>query len=838
MVSGTATISLTAGVPFTVTLEANPASLPVGNTSALTATVYDEYHNLVADGTTVTFASDIGTALSQSLTTNGVATSSITSTVAGTALITATSGTASDTAAVLFTLGEPYTVTLEPNPASLTVGSTSVLTATVYDQYGNPVTDTATVTFTSDLGTPLSPRLTTNGVATSSITSTVAGTAVITAASGTVSDTAAVLFTLGEPYTVTLDANPASLTVGNTSVLTATVVDESNNPVADATIVTFTSNLGTVLSPSLTTNGIATSSITSTLPGTAVIIAASGTASDTAAVVFTPGAPFTVTLQANPTSRPVGSTSALTATVVDQYNNPVANATTVTFTSNLGTVLSPRTTTNGIATSSISSTLAGTAVITAASGTASDTAAVVFTPGAPFTVTLQANPASRPVGSTSVLTATVVDQYNNPVANATTVTFTSNLGTVLSPRTTTNGIATSSISSTLAGTAVITAASGTASDTAAVVFTPGAPFTVTLQANPASRPVGSTSALTATVVDQYNNPVANATTVTFTSNLGTVLSPRTTTNGVATSSISSTLAGTAVITAASGTASDTAAVVFTPGAPFTVTLQANPASRPVGSTSVLTATVVDQYNNPVANATTVTFTSNLGTVLSPRTTTNGVATSSISSTLAGTAVITAASGTASDTASVVFTPGAPFTVTLQANPASRPVGSTSALTATVVDRYNNPVANATTVTFTSNIGTVLSPRTTTNGIATSSISSTLAGTAVITATSGTASDTAAVVFTPGAPYTVTLAAKPISLTVGSTSVLTATVVDQYNNPVANATTVTFTSNLGTVLFTAHDDQRRRHFVDQFHLGPHSSHHGHQRRSLGLRVSHI
>ena len=275
----------------------------------------------------------------------------------------------------------------------------------------------------------------------------------------------------------------------------------------DGTSVTFATSLGNVLTPRVTTNGLATSSISSTLAGTAFITATSGSGSGSASVVFTSGSPATVTLQANPTSQSVGASSTLTATAVDQYGNPVANGTSVTFTTSLGNVLTPRVTTNGLATSSISSTLAGTAFITATSGAASGSATVIFTPGSPVTVTLQANPTSQSVGASSALTATVVDQYGNPVANGTSVTFTTSLGNVLTPRVTTNGLATSSISSTLAGTAFITATSGAASGSATVIFTPGSPVTVTLQANPTSQSVGASSALTATVVDQYGNPV-------------------------------------------------------------------------------------------------------------------------------------------------------------------------------------------------------------------------------------------------------------------------------------------------------------------------------------------
>jgi len=49
-----------------------------------------------------------------------------------------------------------------------------------------------------------------------------------------------------------------------------------------------------------------------------------------ATVVYVPGAPFTVTVQASPTIIVAdGSTSTITATVTDRYSNPVIDGTSV-----------------------------------------------------------------------------------------------------------------------------------------------------------------------------------------------------------------------------------------------------------------------------------------------------------------------------------------------------------------------------------------------------------------------------------------------------------------------------------------------------------------------------
>jgi hypothetical protein len=904
-VTGTLPVTLTAGTPYTVALRATPASLVVGNASSLKATVTDQFGNQVADGTLVTFTSSIGNVSPPTDTTvNGVAASSINSTQAGIAYITATSGLARGTVTVTFLPDVPATLILQANPTSQVVGNSSVLTATVRDQYNNAVANGTLVTFTTDLGNVMSPQTTTNGIATSSISATLVGTAHITATTGVVWNTTSVTFTPGTAYTLTLQANPVTQTVGLSSVLTATVTDRFGNHVANGTSVTITKDLGTVISPVTTTNGMATSLISSTQVGTAHITATSGLGQDTDSVTFVPDVPFSLTLQAKPITQTVGFSSVLTATVYDRFSNLVANNTSVTFAKDLaGTILSPVTTTNGIATSRVTITVASVAHITATSETAWNATAITFTPDAPMTITVQVHPPNLIANSaaTAAITATVDDRFYNPVpgvaltgtvpitlgtvsglgaANAngqafgtwtagTTVgsgllrvgngaiTGTANIALLLSsPQTVTVevisptlfansgmtttvvatvrdafanlipnaavnfGLAPSTLGSvtesattdkngqafsawtagSVTGSGLVIASAGiTASGSTAITLTADVPYTLALQADPTSPTVGIGSLLTATIMDRFSNPVANGSLVTFTSNLGAVLSPVTTTNGVASSQINWTLVGTVHITATSEAAQDTTTVNFVPDVPHTVTLQAHPTSPVVGNSSVLTTTVLDQYNNLVSDGTLVTFTSSIGNV-SPSTSaaTNGVVTSSISSTQAGVAYITATSGLAQGTITVTFIPDVPATLILQANPISQVVGNNSVLTTIVRDQYSNPVTDGTLVTFTTDFGHVASPQATTNGVATTSISTTLVGAAHITATSGLAQGTITVTFVPDVPATLILQANPISPVVGHSSALTVTVRDQYSNLVANGTLVTFTSSTGNV----------------------------------------
>ena len=191
----------------------------------------------------------------------------------------------------------------------------------------------------------------------------------------------------GPPATVTVSANPTSITANgsSTSTITAIVTDTYDNPVDDGTIVTFTTDLGSVGSQQVTkttTSGVASATLTSTTSaGTATITATAASKFATTTVEFTAvasSAPATVTLTASPTAIPAddASTSTITATIVDQDSNDVDDGTIVTFTTDLGSVGSStvtKITTGGVATATLTAgPTPGVAVVTATAGSASD----------------------------------------------------------------------------------------------------------------------------------------------------------------------------------------------------------------------------------------------------------------------------------------------------------------------------------------------------------------------------------------------------------------------------------------------------------------------------------
>ncbi|HID87178.1 MAG TPA: DUF11 domain-containing protein, partial [Anaerolineae bacterium] len=367
-------------------------------------------------------------------------------------------------------------------------------------------------------------------------------------------------------HTVTVQTEPESIPADglSTAVITATVRDQYDNPVADGTPVAFTTTLG-VITPTLatTSQGVATATLTAgTVAGTAIVTATADSRVGSAQVALLPGPPSALTLAVHPTSLPADgvSTAAITATVQDQYDNLVADGTPVAFTTTLG-VITPTlaATSQGVATATLTSgTHAGTVMVTAQAGSAITSTTVAFLPGPPFTVTVTAGSGSLPVGGFStVVTVTVTDRHDNPVADETPVALTATLGAITPTwKTTQGGLVTATLTSgTVVGTALVTATADARVGSAQVVFLPGPPHTFAVTAHPLSLPPDgtSTAAITVTAQDEYGNPVADDTVVTFTTSLGTFLSgsvyTTTTTGGVATALLTSaTEEGTAIVT--------------------------------------------------------------------------------------------------------------------------------------------------------------------------------------------------------------------------------------------------------------------------------------------------
>ena len=208
------------------------------------------------------------------------------------------------------------TFTITANPTSIpAVGGTSTITIVMFkaaEDGGGTVADGTQIFLTTNLGIIEERVATTVGIARATLQSNGrAGTATITAASGTVT-AEPVMVEVGAGITILLTANPPTVTPPNvTSELIATVFDSDNNRVADVPII-FTTSAGALASQgaSLRTNssGQAFDRLTLLTEGTASVTAFSGAVASNAATVSRGTVPGPNVTSISPTSGEPGAT--------------------------------------------------------------------------------------------------------------------------------------------------------------------------------------------------------------------------------------------------------------------------------------------------------------------------------------------------------------------------------------------------------------------------------------------------------------------------------------------------------------------------------------------------
>ena len=331
--------------------------------------------------------------------------------------------------------------------------------------------------------------------------------------------------------TVTIAANPGTITSGSSSTLTVTA--------ANAAQVTVTGSNGSTYTLQAT-GGTQSVSPTTTTTYTATATGAGGKSTATATVTVGSSPAPTVKITASPTSITSGSSSTLTVTA--------ANATQVTVTGTDGSTytLQPA---GGTQSVTPTATTTYTATATGAGGKISATATVtVLPPAVAPTVSMTAKPTSIASGASSLLIVMA--------ANATQVVVTGSDGSTYS-LTASGGTQSVSPTATTTYTATATGAGGKATATTTVTVVPPAAPTVSMSANPASITAGNSSTLTVTAT--------NSTQVTVSGTDGSTynLQPA---GGTQSVSPAATTAYTATATGVGGKASATATVTVTAAA--------------------------------------------------------------------------------------------------------------------------------------------------------------------------------------------------------------------------------------------------------------------------------
>jgi uncharacterized protein YjdB len=263
--SGWATIRIVTPVATVaavgVTLSAS--SLLIGQTTQGYATAYDGNGNVVS-GRPATWASS--NAAVATVSSAGI----VTAVSAGSAVISATIDTKVGQATVMVSQTPVASVTVTLSAPSVSIGQTTQANATTRDASGNTLT-----------GRPVAWTSSNTSVATVDSTglvrSVAAGTANITATSEGKSGQATLTVNQVPVASVTVSPSSASLTVGQTTQLTATARDANNNVLTGRSVTWSSSNPSIA---SVNSSGL----VTANGPGSATIVASSEGKAGSAAV--------------------------------------------------------------------------------------------------------------------------------------------------------------------------------------------------------------------------------------------------------------------------------------------------------------------------------------------------------------------------------------------------------------------------------------------------------------------------------------------------------------------------------------------------------------------------
>ncbi|HXL53399.1 MAG TPA: Ig-like domain-containing protein [Gemmatimonadales bacterium] len=546
-------------------------------------------------------------------------------------------------------------VSLTPAAASVLTGQTVQLTATPKDANGNPLGGRV-VTWSSDNTTIATVS------ASGLVTANAVGSATITATSEGQSGASAITVSTVPVASVAVSPATASLSVGQTALLTATPKDANGNPLTGRAVTWSTDN-GSVATVS------GTGLVTAAGAGSATITATSEGKSGTASVTVTaPTGQFAIG----------DSVQTTVSTWVRNTSQPPADPVTGTPPSVIGTQPAGA---RGVVDSGpvLNTTAGGDGAIRYhvlfASGTSGwvvqgNLAKIV--PTVPVaSVTVSPATASLTVGQTAQLTATPKDANGNPLTGR-TITWSSS----------DNTIATVSGSGLVTGVGpggpvTITATSEGQSGTAAVNVTLAPVASVTVAPSTANIAITGTVQLTATPKDANGNPLTGRA-ISWSSSDNTIG----TVNG--SGLVTGVAAGSVTITATSEGKSGTASVTVA-GAPVaSVTVTPASASVQAGQTQQLTATLKDANGN-ILTGRTVTWSSNNTSVATVSS--SGLVTAKV----AGSATITATSEGKSGTSALTVTPVPVASVTVAPASASVAVGATLQLTATPKDANGNPL---------------------------------------------------------------------------------------------------------------------------------------------------
>ncbi len=765
-------------------------TLKIGDSYNYNAQGNDQFGQAMAPQPTFTWSISSGLGSIDPVT--GIYTAPLTTT---TATVVATSGTVSGTGTAVVIDATPTFAadpSASPNPVYNTTTNLSVLGAYIAGEsnltYTWSATGPGTVTY-SDNGDNTAK----NTVATFSAVGSYVFTATLTTPGGKTASETVNVTVLANPTVVTVTPNPVSLPINGTQAFSAAVTDQFGAAITSPSLVWSVSSPseGTISAGGLLTAGTTPGGYSVTATCTDNGQAASGSAN----VTITDISPTIGTITANP--NPVtGTTTNLTVT-----GNYVSGG-TLTYT--WGTTAGPAAVsfaggTSGTSGSPVTATatfvVAGTytikCTVTDAYGTTASTTTTVTVNQTATAIDLTPTTATVPLAGTTAFTADVVDQFGNNMTSQPTITWsvTSGGGSINSSGVYTAPTTTGSATIQAAASGFTAAGSVTIVDSSLSVATAAA-----ATPNPVTATTTAVSVLGAWAGGEPNLTYTWAGTgpgtVTFSVN-GTNASK----NSVATFTAAGSYTLTVTITDTYGATTTSTVTVTVNQTLTTITVSPNPGSAAILGSVQFTAVANDQFGTPLAVQPAFNWALGTGTPGSIDNTGKYTAGSTT-----GSGSVKAGSGTVIGTATIVVTNVAPvLTAAAAANP-SPVTGTTTTLTAKAswVGGANNltytwsETAGPAGATFDSNNGTNAGQ----SCVATFTQAGAYTFLCTIADPNGGTLTTSVNVVVSQTPTAVIVSPHTATTSIGGSSQVSASVNDQFGNPISPIPTVTWTVTAG------------------------------------------
>ncbi|HDG68582.1 MAG TPA: hypothetical protein ENG11_05500, partial [candidate division Zixibacteria bacterium] len=862
---GEDTIVFTQSGAGIVVVTADPAQIAADGVSSsiITARVTDTLGNPISDGVPVMFVQVVDTAAGED--TLGILVPSVAYTADGQATVEFQAGTQKGVATIRACVdslhcGETTVELIAGTADSIILSALDTMlpadgvsftevTAQVFDRYGNSVESGRSVSFTTTLGqvSPASAPTNSRGEAKTILTSAeTPGVAWVTAQCEGGYATLPIEFGMAEPVFLAVSANPRRITADgvSTSTIRARLINAVGEPVVEGTMIIFHAfdslgnPFGDIDTLATTTGGVAEVTLTApTQVGVAYVTAAyygeHDTLIDTTTVTFTPGPPAGIEVTVSPETLYANDTvtADVRIVVVDLYGNPVEPGQEVSISTDNGTVF-PTTAYTGdtIYATYYPGSVAGRATINVTCGSVVGSAVIeLLTPTIAYLVAYADSTDLVADGnSTTQIHIIAQDALGHSVADNTPVYVTTDAGLVYPGIAYTSGgeAVVNLRSGTVApDTAEVIVVAGTVAETLYIPFVPGPPAAIVLV--PADSVLFAdgedTTSIFAYATDIQGNWVAEGTAIRFSSSLGsidtlTLTVARGETTGFAVARFRAGIVpGSAVISATSGDAFAQTIVSLVPTDVGNIYIDVSPNQlvADARSEATITGRVTNLLGNPITDGTPVHLEIHCADTLGcdgygevvPVTVHTDSGTFSATFT-AGTRVgrvwIVASVDTVSDSVFVDLVPGEPDSVAMSITPNVLPADSfsTATVTATLYDRFGNPVGSGISVDFTTSLGSIDPSTATTNSSGSVTVhltSGRVPGVALVRAVSGSAigEDTCVFTRTDAAQVVVTIDSAQITANGLSTTIVRAQVSDTLGNPISDGMPVMFVQVVDT-----------------------------------------